>query len=193
MKSTGSWGMMDNFERKSSRPISKILISSIFITPEVKSTNLNSATPSEDFPDPVLPTIPEKSNANVTGEKWKCSDEAGYQSFLVVQYQRICLSRQAANWADNASQRLRIWWHLLRANSLVVDDLSQLLHLRFPKSMKNSVNCENIYCKTEDAKKSIYSEEGMHALDSSEAWFSFATHADHVLHHSRQLADVSQS
>jgi hypothetical protein len=52
--------MMDSFERRSSKPISEMFIPSISIKPEATSTNLNRATPSDDFPDPVLPTIPEK-------------------------------------------------------------------------------------------------------------------------------------
>ena len=54
--------MMDSFERRSSNPISEMLIPSILIRPDVKSTSLNSATPNDDFPEPVLPTIPEKKN-----------------------------------------------------------------------------------------------------------------------------------
>jgi hypothetical protein len=57
MKSTGYCGIIDNFDRSSSRGNSHMLIPSILIKPEVKSTNLNSATPNEDFPEPVLPII----------------------------------------------------------------------------------------------------------------------------------------
>ncbi len=67
MKSTESWGIMDNFERRSSSPISRILIPSIFIVPEVSSASLNSATPKEDLPEPVRPTIPEIFNVKF---KW---------------------------------------------------------------------------------------------------------------------------
>ncbi len=50
--------MMDNFERKSSRLISAMLIPSIFTVPEQSSTSRNKQPPNEDFPEPVLPTIP---------------------------------------------------------------------------------------------------------------------------------------
>ena len=61
IKSTGSWGIMESFERRSSKPISEMLIPSISIIPDVKSTNRKSATPNDDFPEPVLPTIPAEN------------------------------------------------------------------------------------------------------------------------------------
>ena len=62
--------MMDNFERRSSRPISIMLIPSIFILPAINSTSRNNATPSEDLPEPVLPTIPN-FEPKKKSENWK--------------------------------------------------------------------------------------------------------------------------
>lgn len=64
INSTGSCGMIDSFDRRSSRPISVIFTPSILIKPDVKSTNLNNETPNDDLPDPVLPTIPRRHTIN---------------------------------------------------------------------------------------------------------------------------------
>ena len=58
------WGMIDIFFRKSCRPIFPISILSIRILP-VGSESLNKAVIREDFPAPVLPTIPILSLAAV--------------------------------------------------------------------------------------------------------------------------------
>lgn len=54
---TGSWGIMEIEDLKSLRSKSCISISSIKIFPSFVA-NLNSASIKDDFPAPVLPTIP---------------------------------------------------------------------------------------------------------------------------------------
>jgi len=54
---TGSWGMMEILDRKLCNPNSCISIPSIMILPSLKA-NLNKAKIKDDFPAPVLPTIP---------------------------------------------------------------------------------------------------------------------------------------
>jgi len=53
----GSWGMMEILDRKSLNSNSCISISSIMILPSLQA-NLNKAEIKDDFPAPVLPTIP---------------------------------------------------------------------------------------------------------------------------------------
>ena len=60
---TGSWGMMEIFERKSCRPMVLVSIPSIKICPS-GSVSRNSAAISDDFPAPVRPTMPTLS-ANI--------------------------------------------------------------------------------------------------------------------------------
>lgn len=54
---TGSWGMMESLDRKSCSPNSCISMPSIMILPSFLA-NLNKAAIKDDFPAPVLPTIP---------------------------------------------------------------------------------------------------------------------------------------
>lgn len=54
---TGSWGIMESLDLNSCSPSSWISIPSIIILPSLKA-NLNKAAIKEDFPAPVLPTIP---------------------------------------------------------------------------------------------------------------------------------------
>ena len=56
--------MMDNLERRSSRPMSAMSTPSILIHPEESSDSRNKQTPNELFPDPVLPTIPRWFSRN---------------------------------------------------------------------------------------------------------------------------------
>lgn len=58
---TGSCGMMDNLDRNSWSPKPCISMSSIIILPSL-IFNLNNAPISDDFPAPVLPTIPTFKN-----------------------------------------------------------------------------------------------------------------------------------
>lgn len=60
MKRTGSCGIMDNFDRRFSNPISEISIPSIVIKPDVSSVSRNKHEQIDDFPAPVLPTMPER-------------------------------------------------------------------------------------------------------------------------------------
>ena len=60
--------MMDNFKRKSSKPMSAMLIPSICIEPDVKSTSLNNATPNDDLPEPVRPTMPKYTSKLIINE-----------------------------------------------------------------------------------------------------------------------------
>lgn len=54
---TGCWGMMESLDRKAFNPNSCISMSSIIILPSFIA-NLNKAAIKDDFPAPVLPTIP---------------------------------------------------------------------------------------------------------------------------------------
>lgn len=54
---TGSWGIIEILDRKSRNPNSCISTSSIIMFPSFIA-NLNNADIKEDFPAPVLPTIP---------------------------------------------------------------------------------------------------------------------------------------
>lgn len=102
MNSTGSWGIMDNFKRKSSKPISAMLIPSICIKPDSKFTSLNSATPSEDLPEPVLPTIPKCSN-RLEWARWiRNLLPTWYLFSLWVWCRTKRYLRPAANWLDSA-------------------------------------------------------------------------------------------
>jgi len=53
----GSWGMIDILKRTSYNPKSCISILSIMMLPSLNA-NLNNAPIRDDFPAPVLPTIP---------------------------------------------------------------------------------------------------------------------------------------
>lgn len=65
-KRTGSWGMMEIRERRTSSPTLAISTPSIEIDPLEASTILKMAVVSVDLPAPVLPTIPIcKSNVNI--------------------------------------------------------------------------------------------------------------------------------
>mmetsp|Transcript_13169 Transcript_13169/g.18231 ORF Transcript_13169/g.18231 Transcript_13169/m.18231 type:complete len:351 (-) Transcript_13169:4033-5085(-) len=55
---TGSCGMIDNFSRRDQRPILVISTLSITILPPHSSTRRYRVTKREDFPAPVLPTMP---------------------------------------------------------------------------------------------------------------------------------------
>jgi len=57
----GSCGMIESLDRKSWSPISCISISSMMIFPSLIA-NLNNAPINDDFPAPVLPTIPTLKN-----------------------------------------------------------------------------------------------------------------------------------
>lgn len=54
---TGSWGIIEIFFRKSCNPTDFVSTSSIRISPSI-GANLNRAAINDDFPAPVLPTIP---------------------------------------------------------------------------------------------------------------------------------------
>lgn len=54
---TGCWGMIVSLDRNSYRSISWISIPSMMILPSWKP-NLNNDPTKDDFPAPVLPTIP---------------------------------------------------------------------------------------------------------------------------------------
>jgi len=54
---TGSWGMMESLDRNSCSPNSCISTPSIVMLPSLIA-NLNKAEIKDDFPAPVLPTIP---------------------------------------------------------------------------------------------------------------------------------------
>lgn len=56
-KNTGCWGMMVSLDRNSYRPTWWISIPSMMILPSWKA-NLNNDPTKDDFPAPVLPTIP---------------------------------------------------------------------------------------------------------------------------------------
>lgn len=53
----GSWGIIESLERKSRSPNSCISKLSMIIFPSL-TANLNNALNKDDFPAPVLPTIP---------------------------------------------------------------------------------------------------------------------------------------
>ena len=48
-----------------------MLIPSICIEPDVKSTSLNNATPSDDLPEPVRPTMPKYTSKLIIYESAK--------------------------------------------------------------------------------------------------------------------------
>ena len=54
----GDWGIYATLLRKRCKPIEVISISSIKIEPFSRLTSLNKAYKIDDFPAPVLPTIP---------------------------------------------------------------------------------------------------------------------------------------
>lgn len=54
---TGSWGIKESLDRNSCNPNSCISRLSIVILPSLRA-NLNNAPINDDFPAPVLPTIP---------------------------------------------------------------------------------------------------------------------------------------
>mmetsp|Transcript_13386 Transcript_13386/g.23033 ORF Transcript_13386/g.23033 Transcript_13386/m.23033 type:complete len:234 (+) Transcript_13386:339-1040(+) len=57
-KRTGSCGMMDNFDRRSRRPMRPVSMPSMTMEPLAGSTNRNRDCTSVDFPAPVRPTTP---------------------------------------------------------------------------------------------------------------------------------------
>lgn len=62
VKSTGSWGMIDNLLRRSCSPMVMMSTPSIRMVPAAGSTSLNRATPKEDFPTHTEDHLHEKSN-----------------------------------------------------------------------------------------------------------------------------------
>lgn len=72
----GSCGMIESLDRKSWSPISCISISSMMILPSLIA-NLNNAEIKDDFPAPVLPTIPTLKNKLVFSSRY---------SFYIVSY-----------------------------------------------------------------------------------------------------------